>query len=578
MKPNQLERFLRERTQLEVFCKEDNGSIVLEGKALSWDQVVAAGKLAAGKGYRGVVNKIEYVSAPSLKPSLPKVQDSKLQGRHVDVLIIGAGVVGSAIARELSKWNLKIMLIDKESDVALHQSSRNAGVAHPPIAPKPGSLKALYNRRGLELLPHLSKELDFPFKQIGMTILVPHRLYKIGLPIIFSRMKQNGVNQFKFLSGDNIRSVEPFVTDKAAWAIFLPEGGILDPFNMTLAFAENAVENGAEVSLETAALSINMEHGSIVSVTTNRGTVYPRVVVNAAGIWSDLIAEMAGDMFFTIHPRKGETVILDKKKGKFARTCLSMPSLAQTSSDTKGGGLIPTVDGNILLGPNAHEVPEREDYSTSTTGIEEVLNKQMGLIKGLSPSDVITYFAGTRAATYEEDFIVERSKRVQNLVHVAGIQSPGITAAPAIAEDVASMCLEILASQIDIKPNPKFSPMRRSFDFKGLTLEEKQKVIRENPDYGVVICRCEGVTKGEIEALFSSPIPPTTLDGIKRRSRAGMGRCQGGFCTPFVLEIMKEKLNLPPTEITKKGGKSFVVSEYTRVLMEGGKNEHSHDK
>lgn len=574
MRSNQLERFLREKTGLEVFCKEDNGSIVLEGKASSWDQVVAAGKLAAGKGYRGVVNKIECASSSSSKPNIPKVRDSKIEGSRVDVLIIGAGVVGSTVARELSRWNLKVLLIDKESDVALHQSSRNAGTAHPPIAPSPGSLKALYNRRGLELLPRLSKELGFPFKQTGMTILVSHRLYKLGLPLIASRAKQNGVDQFKVLSRDEIRGVEPLVTDRAVWAIFLPEGGILDPFKMTLAFAENAVENGAEVSLDTAALSMEVSHGSIVSVTTNRGTVYPRVVVNAAGIWADLVAEMAGDMFFTIHPRKGEMVILDKKKGGFARTCLSMPSPAQPSSDTKGGGLIPTVDGNILLGPNAHEVSRREDYSTSSAGVEEVLRKQMGLVKGLSPSDVITYFAGTRAATYEEDFIVERSKRIQNLVHAAGIQSPGITAAPAIAEDVAFMCLEILASQIDLKPNPRFSPVRRSLDFKGLTFEEKQKVIKENPEYGTVVCRCEGITRGEIEALFGSAIPPTTLDGVKRRVRSGMGRCQGGFCTPFVLEIMEEKLNLNATEITKKGGGSFVVSGYTRAFAGGGGDEH----
>ena len=572
MTPNQLERFLRRKTGLEITCQEDNGSIILEGTARSWDQVVAAGKLATGRGYREVVNKIQCEGFSPPGPRLPRVRDSRLEGRRVDVLVIGAGVIGCAVARELSRWNLKVLLIDKESDVGLHQSSRNAGTIHPPIAPRPGSLKALYNRRGLELMQGLSKELSFPFRQTGMTILVAHEIYKLGLPLISARARKNGITQMAILSRRDVRKVEPSVT-RGAWAIFLPEGGIVDPFKMTLAFAENAIENGVEVSLDTAALSMEVKHGSISSVLTNRGRLYPRLVVNAAGLWADLVADMAGDMFFTIHARKGEMVILDKKKGHLVNTCLSMPSPTQPSSDTKGGGLMPTVDGNILLGPNAHEVGFREDYDTSPEGIKEVISKQTRFIKGLSPSDVIAYFAGNRAATYGEDFIVERSRRVRNLVHAAGIQSPGITAAPAIAQDVASACLEILASETEVKPNPRFLAIRKNLDFRNLTIEEKQRVIREHPDYGTVICRCEGVTKGEIAAAFDSLLPPTTLDGVKRRVRAGMGRCQGGFCTPFVLEIMEQKLRVAPVEITKKGGDSFLVSGYTRPSTKGGEGD-----
>lgn len=570
MTPSQIERFLRRKTRLEIACREDNGSIVLEGMAPSWDQVVAAGKLATDRGYREVVNKVQCRDFSPPGPHLPRIRDFRLEGRHVDVLVIGAGVIGCAVARELSRWNLTVLLIDKESDVGLHQSSRNAGTIHPPIAPRPGSLKALYNRKGLELIHNLSKELSFPFRQIGMTILVAHEIYRLGLPLISARARKNGVRHMEILSRRDLEKMEPWVNERAAWAIFLPEGGIVDPFKMTLAFAENAVENGVEVSLNTAALSMEVEHGSISSVLTNRGRLYPRVVVNAAGLWADLVADMAGDMFFTIHARKGEMVILDRKKGYLVNTCLSMPSPTQPSSDTKGGGLIPTVDGNILLGPNAHEVGLREDYDTSPDGVEEVISKQTRFIHGLSPSDVIAYFAGNRAATYGEDFIVEKSRRVRNLVHAAGIQSPGVTAAPAIAQDVASACLEILASETEVKPNPRFSPVRRNLDFRDLTIEEKQKVIREHPEYGTVICRCEGVTKGEIQATFDSPLPPTTLDGVKRRVRAGMGRCQGGFCTPFILEIMEKKLKIPPVEITKKGGDSFLVAGYTRPSAKGG--------
>jgi len=332
---------------------------------------------------------------------------------------------------------------------------------------------------------------------------------------------------------------------------------------MTLAFAENAIQNGVEFSFQTFVESMELNQQKIVSVQTNRGRIFPRVVVNAAGLWADYIAELANDRFFTIHPRKGEMAIIDRKKQNLVKLTVSMPHITQAKSVTKGGGLIPTVHGNLLLGPTAKEVPFKEDYSTDEDSLNELIKRHAKLVEGLGLKDVITYFAGTRAATYKEDFIVEKSEKVKNLVHAAGIQSPGLTSAPAIAQDIAKMCIEILSNEIKVLPNTEFIPARKSEPlFKDLPLEEKQKLIKKEPDYGVVVCRCEEVTKAEIIKAVNSPLPATTLDGIKWRTRCGMGRCQGGFCTPYVLQTLQQKIDV--LNLTKKGGSSYIVVSKTR--------------
>ncbi|MGJ8454052.1 NAD(P)/FAD-dependent oxidoreductase [Pseudothermotoga sp. U03pept] len=498
------------------------------------------------------------------RPSRSIVRDDKLFNKRVDVLVIGAGVVGCATARELSKYKMTVLVVDKESDIAMHQSSRNAGMAHPPIAPKPGSKKALYNERGLKILAELSKELDFPYEENGMVILFKHWIFFAGAGLISSRAKKNGIESIEFLSKKRLKSIESNVFDDFAWACLFKNAGIVDPFKMTLAFAENAVQNGVEFSFQTFVESIEVSDGKILSVETNRGRVFPRVVVNAAGLWADYVAELANDRFFTIHPRKGEMAIIDSKRQGLVRLTISMPQITQAKSVTKGGGLIPTVHGNLLLGPTAKEVPFKEDYSTTSQGLEELIKKHAKLVHGLTVNDIITYFAGTRAATYREDFIVEKSRRVRNLVHAAGIQSPGLTSAPAIAQDVAKMCVEILSEEMHVLPNTKFVANRRAQPpFKSLSLEEKQKLIEKDPNYGVVVCRCEEVTKAEIIKAVSSPLPATTLDGVKWRTRCGMGRCQGGFCTPYVLQtLQQQRINV--LNMTKKGGSSYIVVGKTR--------------
>ncbi|HRT82476.1 MAG TPA: FAD-dependent oxidoreductase, partial [Oscillospiraceae bacterium] len=342
-----------------------------------------------------------------------------------------------------------------------------------------------------------------------------------------------------------------------------PSSGVLSPYKLTVALADNAIENGARFSLNTIVESMELENGAIVGVKTNRGTIRPRMVINAAGVFSDIVAQMANDRFFTIHPRKGECAILDKKKGPLVTRSMGLIGFSMLTSDTKGGGVMRTIDQNVLVGPDAYEQPLREDFSTNAENMNIILEKHLPLIKGFQKSDVIAYFSGIRAATYEEEFIVEKSDYVKNLIHAAGIQSPGLAAAPAIAEKIAEITVKAFLTEYGEKlsPNERFNPRRRlAPNMAKLSTEEKQRLIKENPDYGIVICRCEGISKGEIIDAVNSPLPADSLDAIKRRVRPGMGRCQGGFCSPLVMEIISEQTGKPTEEITKSGEGSEIIT------------------
>lgn len=328
--------------------------------------------------------------------------------------------------------------------------------------------------------------------------------------------------------------------------MYMATAGMVSPYKTTIALIDNAIENGAKVSLNTYVKGMKVENGKIVSVDTNRGTIYPKVVVNCAGIYSDVIADMAGDRTFTIHPRKGTDIILDKKRvgyalSSYARSYFAplppeaRPDNKEQVGHTKGGGVMRTVDGNILVGPDAHEVPSREDYSTSMQDIDNIIKKQKLAQPMLNKGDVITYFSGTRAATYEEDFVVRRGIFTSNIYEAAGIQSPGITAAPAIACDIRDWVKQDLGAKDNKSFNPVYKHTPRLADQPDSVREE---YIERNSDYGEIICRCEEVSKGEIIDALNSPLKVATIDGIKRRVRPGMGRCQGGFCSPLVAKSL----------------------------------------
>ncbi|WP_315116425.1 NAD(P)/FAD-dependent oxidoreductase [uncultured Clostridium sp.] len=562
-----IEESINKKLSSKIYCRQWRDSIVLEGEVDNWHQVITAGKIAAGKGFKGVVNKIQVkdlIIPPIEKPIL---NDSALHGRRVDVLIIGGGVIGSAIGRELARYNISILLVEKEDDVAVHASSRNDGMIHPGIASKPGSKKGYYNVKGNKMYTKIAEELDVEFKRRGNIILYEKHWMKVVAPIVYNRAKKLGVEGVTHVPLKELRKLEPNITEKAAGGFSFPTTGILSPYKMTVAFAENAVMNGLELSLNTIVESIEVEKNKIEVVNTNRGKIYPSIVINAAGVYSDKIAEMAGDQFFTIHPRKGEVLILDKKKGELFNRVLAMPSISQRSGNTKGGGLVRTIDDNILAGPDAYEQPLREDYSSNRENIEGVINKHLPLVKGLYKGDIITYFTGIRAATYEEEFIVEKSEYIHNLIHAAGIQSPGLASAPAIAEDIASIAIEVLSQSKNVYRKVDFNPIRKGIpDLSKLSFEERSKIIKNRPDYGVIICRCEEISKGEIIDVLNSPVKINSLDAIKRRVRAGMGRCQGGFCTPLITEIISEEANIKPIEVTKKGRKSNILVSETKVL------------
>lgn len=571
-----LERTLRGKGYEGVSCTEWHKSIRLEGELDDWKAIVKAGKIAAKAGYKGVINDITLKGFTLPPIRTPKQRDNALEGRRPDVLIIGGGVIGCAIARELSKNALDILLLDKESDVAMHASSRNDGMIHPGIASHANTLRGKMNVKGNAMYTQLCEELGVPFQRYGNLILYADHIFgTVAEPYLGERARKLGIVGGK-ISRKRLREIEPNITDRALGAFEYPSSGVLSPYKLTVALAENAVENGAQVSLDTIVTGMEMEGDAIGSVFTNRGAIHPRLVINAAGVFSDQIAEMANDRFFSIHPRKGELVILDKKKGPLVTRSMGLIDLSQATSDTKGGGVMRTIDQNVLVGPDAYEQPMREDFSTHRENIDAILKKHLPLIKGFAPSDVITYFAGIRAATYEEEFIIERSEYVQNLIHAAGIQSPGLASAPAIAEEISRITVDALQEQMEVKPNTGFNPRRRVIPhMSDLTTEEKQEIIRKNPDYGVIICRCEGISKGEIVDTIHSPIPATTIDALKRRVRPGMGRCQGGFCSPLVTQIICEETGLSPEEVTKSGEDSNLILERTHKGERSGRQHET---
>lgn len=561
-----VQKALRKKDLGGIECTEVRNCIRLEGEMDSWTDIVKAGKTAAKFGYKGVLNDISLKGFDEPAIRAPKTTDSSLEGVEPDVMIIGGGVIGCSIARELTKYQLNVLLVDKESDVAMQASSRNDGMIHPGIASHPGTLRGEMNVRGNAMYTQICKDLSIPFERWSNLILYSDRFFGFASSFVFAeREKKLGIEGHK-VSLEKLHEIEPNITDKAIGAFEFPSSGVLSPYKLTVAFAENAVENGAKVSLDTIVTGMTVEGGKITAVKTNRGTVRPKAVINAAGTFSDKIAEMADDRFFTIHPRKGHLAILDKKQGSLVQRSMGLIGLSQAFSDTKGGGVMRTIDGNVLVGPDAFEQPYREDFSTKRENVDVMLNKHLPLIKGFSKADVITYFAGVRAATYEEEFIVEGSERVENLIHAAGIQSPGLASAPAIAEDITKITVDRLSKVMEVKKNDSFNPRRRVTPVMAkLSLEEKQAAIAANPDYGIVVCRCEGISRGEIIDAINSPVPATSIDAIKRRVRPGMGRCQGGFCMPLVTGIICEQTGMKPSEVTKSGEGSELLFEKEEV-------------
>lgn len=548
----------------QVYAEDKGDYIAVTGHLKDWNDIVAACNMCVQKGKKGrkkhVVNDIVFEGGRSPGMRLPGLKDSSLEGAAPDVLIIGGGISGASIARELSRWQLDILLVEKEADLAVQSSGRNDGEVHPGVDLSKGSLKQEYVLKGNRMYDQICGELDVPFRRCGQYVGFTQWRY---LPVIFFYVLEKKyrckVSDTRLVGRKTFRRAEPELNPDFKFAIYNPCAGCVCPYGLTIAYGENAVENGARISLNTAVLDMEVEDGIIRCVHTNRGSIYPSLVINAAGTFAEDVAKMARDRFYSIHPRRGTNSILDKKAGHLVRSISSVKTLKKTAGHTKGGGMLHTVDDNVLVGPDAVETWEKENFATSQASIDRVFAKQKATSPGLTQRDIITYFTGVRAATFEEDFIIEMGRRTKNLIHCAGIQSPGLTTAPAVAVDVAAMAVKALSSQKEIKPNTSFRPKRKGIPrLRELPVEERDRLIRENPDYGVIICRCEEISKGEILDALNSPLPVCTVDGIKKRLRPGMGRCQGGFCMPLVAQIISQHEGIPLSQVKKAGTEAII--------------------
>lgn len=557
-----INRRLQKRFSGAVTAALSDGCIVLTGHLSTWAEVVEACGLAARKySTTHVVNDILCDEVKPQEERLPKISDSALEGQTPDVLIIGGGISGASIARELSKWKLDVVLVEKEADLALQASGRNDGEVHPGIDLSKGSKKHYYIRKGNEMYEQICRELDVPFERVGQYVCFEKAYLKPLISLYcMIRRKRDGISDTKLISGAELKRREINLAENFKFAISNPSSGCVCPYGLTIAYAENAVQNGVRVFLNTAVLGMQVENGRITGVTTNRGTVYPTLVINAAGVFAEEIAAMAGDRFFSIHPRRGTNSILDKKAGAYLHSIASVKDLTGKNTHSKGGGILHTVHDNLLVGPDAVETYEKENTETRRESIETVFRKQKRTMPKLSEQDIITYFTGIRAPTFEEDFIIEMGRRTGNILHCAGIQSPGLTTAPAVALDIEQMAVKYLSGIKKVEKNEGFDPIRHAPPvLNKMDDESRCALIRENPDYGVIICRCEEISKGEILDALRSPICVPTVDGIKKRIRPGMGRCQGGFCSPLVTQIIADFLGVPLSQVKKSSQESDIT-------------------
>lgn len=468
-----------------------------------------------------------------------------------DVVIIGAGVIGSGIARELSKYNLRTCVLEKGSDVAVGTSKANSAIVHAGFDAKPNTLKGKLNAKGNAMFDKLSKELDFPFKRNGSLVLCFDENEVDKLDELKQKGEANGVPGIQILGKDKVLELEPSINENVVAALYAPTGGIVCPYEMTIAYAENAYENGVEFKLNTEVKNIKKtENGFIIE--TNKGNIESKLVINAAGLFADDLNNMVSKNKIEIIPRKGEYCLFDKAAGSMAtRTLFQLPTKMG-----KGVLVTPTVDGNLLIGPNAVDIEDKDDLSTTQEGLDDVLGKAKLTLKQIPMKQVITSFSGLRAHSTADDFIIGEAEDVEGFINVAGIESPGLSSAPAIAE----MVEEIVVDKLSPAKNEKFNPIRHGIPkFREMSNEERKELIAKDSTYGKIVCRCETVTEGEILNAIRRPLGARDLDAVKRRTRAGMGRCQSGFCSTKIVAILSKELGVPETEITKFGGNSKLL-------------------
>ena len=475
-----------------------------------------------------------------------------------DVIVVGGGVVGCHCARELSRYHLRVLLLEKEADVCSGASKANSAIVHACLSPRPGSLKAQLCLKGNRLMPQVCRELGVAYRRNGaLTVALSERELQV-LRALQKRGERNGERDLRLISGAELRQAEPALSGGACAALLAPSAGIVDPFMLTIAAAENAVANGAEVMLEAEVMAVIVEAERVAGVSTTKGDFHCRYLVNAAGLYADRVMRMATGDGLWIKPRRGDYYVLDKME-LVRQTIFPIPS-----PTSKGILVTPTVHGNILLGPTSLPDEHREAPPVLAVGLEQVRQQVARLIPSVDMSRCIAVFAGVRPSG-ARDFVIELAKRPKGLLNLAGIESPGLTAAPAIAHLAVS-----LLAQAGLALNPKadFNPIREAPPrVAEMPLAERAVLAERDPRYGRIVCRCEGVSEGEIVAAIHGLLPVYTLDAVKKRTRAMAGRCQAGFDMPLIVEIMARELGIEPWQVSKSGPGSEVLAGLTKEWL-----------
>lgn len=475
-----------------------------------------------------------------------------------DVAIIGAGVIGSAIARELSRYQANVCVIEREEDVCDGTSKANSAIIHAGFDAAPGSLKAKLNVRGNEMMDALSKDLDIPFKRNGSLVVCTKDQDRSGLDALLEKGEKNGVPGLRILERDELLQLEPNLSDDVTCGLYAPTGGIVCPFHMTMAFAENAYTNGVSFFLNTKVTSIQKKDGCYTLETIHTDTDKPetfeaKVIINAAGVHADEFNNMVSEHKLHITARKGEYCLLDKEAGTHvSHTIFQLPSKMG-----KGVLVTPTVHGNLLVGPTAVDVTNKEAVNTTQDGLDSLAKTAALSVKNVPMRQVITSFAGLRAHEDGDDFIIGEVEDAKGFINAAGIESPGLSSAPAIGEMAAGIAADLLS----LTEKTDFISTRKGIlRPETLSMEERNQLIKEHPEYGNIICRCEMISEGEIMDAIHRPLGARSLDGVKRRTRAGMGRCQAGFCSPRTMEILEREVPMSMFDITKNGvGGNIVI-------------------
>ncbi len=474
-----------------------------------------------------------------------------------DIAIVGAGVTGAMTARALSKYNLKIALLEKCNDVAMGATKANSGIVHAGFDAAEGSLMAKMNVKGCAMMPETCEKLHVPYKNNGSLVVAFSDEEMEHLQVLLARGKANGVPEISILSKEELLEKEPNLNPDSFGALYAPTAGIVCPYELTIAAAECAVSNGVEFirNCEVKAVSTDSEK---ITLETTQGAIEAKYVINAAGVFSDDLARMAGDDTISITARKGEYFLLDRAVGNtVSHTIFQCPS-------KMGKGILvsPTVDGNLLVGPTAEDIEDKTNVNTTNSGLNDVKKYAVKSVPSVNTRNAITSFTGLRAHAAAHEFIIGISEKNSRLINAAGIESPGLSSAPAIAEYIENIVKELFptAEEKADYDDTREAPVR----FRHMTDEERAELIKKNSAYGRIICRCETITEGEIIDAIKAPAGARDVDGVKRRTRAGMGRCQGGFCGSKVVEILARELGKDINEITKFGGNSNILFDKTK--------------